>query len=249
MWFDGRPVIKPDQPLGKLLRLPLRSIPPDAAIPILTGPGRGLRWRVGSGTHGCWLGTYEREKVALLHRLLGPKSVFVDVGAHAGYFSLVAARTVGQDGAVVAIEPDARNIQRLRDHIALNCLTNVAVHEAAAGASNGWARFQSSHSSYQGRLSGEGVPMQVVTLDTAVASTHRRVDLIKIDVEGAEYDVLQGTSLLLRRDRPVLLLATHSVDLRRKCEDLLASHGYLTNRLTDVLELLAVAAGTTDHSA
>lgn len=68
--------------IGKLLRAPLRLIPRSAVFPILQGPLRGKRWTVGSGSHGCWLGSYEYSKQTLLRQELraGQVVAFFHVG-------------------------------------------------------------------------------------------------------------------------------------------------------------------------
>src|SRR5439155_21100969 len=79
--------------LGKAMRLPLRLIPRGAVVPILSGPARGVKSTVGSPTHGTWLGIYERTKQQLFQRSIRPGSVVFDMGAHAGIYSLIGART------------------------------------------------------------------------------------------------------------------------------------------------------------
>src|SRR5882757_5029521 len=88
--------------LGRLLRLPLKLIPASAILPIMQGPGRGLKWIVGSYNHGCWLGSYEFEKQVIIPKIVRPGDVVCDIGAHVGYFTIIFARLVGPAGAVYA---------------------------------------------------------------------------------------------------------------------------------------------------
>lgn len=90
---------------GRALRLPLHLIPRGLAVPILQGPLRGARWLVGAATHGCWLGSYELAKQLAFARWLAPGRVVYDLGAHAGFYTLLAARPVGPAGRVHAFEP------------------------------------------------------------------------------------------------------------------------------------------------
>jgi predicted RNA methylase len=94
-------------------------------MPILQGPGRGIRWIVGAGTHGCWLGSYESEKQAVVAEALGPGMVFYDLGANAGFYTLLAARAVLPGGEVIAFEPLPENISYLRRHVERNGFRNV----------------------------------------------------------------------------------------------------------------------------
>jgi len=68
---------------GRLLRWPLRALPPDWWLPILRGPARGFVWRVGSGNHGCWLGSYDAAIVRGLLPRLPTTGIAFDLGAHA----------------------------------------------------------------------------------------------------------------------------------------------------------------------
>src|SRR5580765_1322501 len=91
--------------IGKLLRAPLRLLPRTAAVPILQGPLRGKKWIVGSGTHGCWLGSYEYDKQKLFQKTVRSGDVVYDVGANAGFYSLLASLLVGEKGHVYSFEP------------------------------------------------------------------------------------------------------------------------------------------------
>lgn len=218
---------------GKLVRFPLRLLPARTWLPILRGPGRGLWWRAGAGNHGCWIGSYERDKQALLQRVLQPGSVFYDVGANAGFFSLLASAMVGPAGRVVAVEPLPENVALLRDHIARNRLRNVMVVEAAAARAAGTVRFNDGPSRRMGHVTADGartvraVSLSELAASGAVPAPH----CIKIDVEGGEVDVLAGAAELIEACRPVLLIATHGPHLAAACRDRLTSHGYTVAHL------------------
>jgi hypothetical protein len=79
-------------PLGLLVSTLANRVPRTATMRILQGPARNLRWIAGAGQLNFWLGTYERGKVQEFSKWLNPSSVVYDVGANAGYYSLVAAR-------------------------------------------------------------------------------------------------------------------------------------------------------------
>ena len=90
---------------------------------------------VGAGDHGCWLGWYERDKAKLLAAALITGSVFYDVGANVGFYSLLGAACVGFGGRVIAFEPVPENLVILQKHIAMNQLANVMVIPAAVSDS------------------------------------------------------------------------------------------------------------------
>ncbi len=95
--------------VGRLLRLPLRLIPPQSQFRIRSGPAKGLKWIVGTSDHGTWLGTYEFEKQQRFAELLSPGDVVFDLGAHAGFYTILASKRVGSMGHVFAFEPFPRN--------------------------------------------------------------------------------------------------------------------------------------------
>lgn len=211
---------------GALLRVPLRFIPKSAVFRVRSGVNEGMRWVVGSSTHGCWLGHYELEKQAAVRRLVKPGMKIFDAGANAGFYTLAFSRLSGMTGHVWAFEPLPDNLRNLRRHIALNTLQNVTVVEAALSDRSGTARFLSAPSNAMGRLSDEGeITVRTVSID----ETCQRVgvpDLLKLDVEGAESAVLEGARETLARHRPVLLLATHGREQERRCVEILEAAGY-----------------------
>ncbi len=227
------PIATAQSVLGRLLRLPLKAIPAERPLRIIGGPLRGYRWIPGAGVHGCWLGTFERYEQELLKRLVRPGDVMFDIGANVGFYTLLAARLVGHDGSVVAFEPAARNVGYLRRHLELNSLTNVRVLEAAVGDRVGTAVFQTGPSFSEGHLVPGDLPgpgqcrIRLITLDDLLTRSEvPPPQMLKIDVEGAEYAVLRGAVNLLKRARPEILLSTHSTALREECSHLLTGLGY-----------------------
>ena len=220
---------------SNILRLPLRLIPSDQVLPVLSGSLRGRRWIAGSGVHACWLGTYEADKQRLFNRLVQPGMVVYDAGAHVGFYTLLAAQGAGTTGRVVAIEPSPRNQAFLQRHIALNGYRErVTVIAAAVAEQPGTLYFAAAgQHAYQGHLSTQGeLAVEAITLDALVASGQvPPPDVIKMDVEGAELGALRGASAVLRQAQPVLLLATHSPELHQACCALLAEAGYTARTL------------------
>jgi FkbM family methyltransferase len=181
---------------GKVLRLPLRLLPKGMAIPILRGPSKGQKWIVGSSNHGCWLGTYELEKQAALERFIKPGMTVYDIGAQAGFYTLLFSRLVGLGGPVYAFEPFAENLRYLVAHIAMNRLSNVKVVQVALASRTGVAGFTVGRGKSQNALvRSDESPLVVATmrLDELVEDHgFSPPDLMKLDVEGAEASVLDG---------------------------------------------------------
>lgn len=164
---------------------------------------------------------YEPHLTAKLRSVLGRGAVFVDVGANVGFFTLLAAGRVGPEGRVHAFEARADNVALLRRSLADNGFAQVDVHECAVSDRAGRLAFFASGTWYSnGRIVGddeagsEQLPrVPAVALDEVLADAPR-IDVIKMDIEGAEAKALAGMRGLLRRHRP-LLLTEFSPDLLR----------------------------------
>jgi FkbM family methyltransferase len=231
--------------MGKIARLPLALVPRGMVVPILQGRLRGKHWIAGSAIHRCWLGFYEYEKQQLISREVQPNTVFHDVGANVGLYSLLAAELVGP-GRVFAFEPVPRNLAYLRKHLALNRVTNVEVLALAVSDQNGIAPFQVEQSGFMGHLSNEGgIMVPTTTLDSLVENGKvLPPNYIKMDIEGAELLALRGARETFRRYRPLLFLATHGRKVHVECCQLLESWGYECQHLqgTSVGDLGEVVA-------
>ncbi len=213
--------------LGKLVRYPLRLVPPMMVVPILSGPLRGKRWVVGSGIHGCWLGWYESEKQQVISRTVRPNTVFYDIGANVGLYSLLASMLVGP-GTVYSFEPLPRNLSYLKRHLALNHAANVEVQELAISDKNSVARFRAEKTGYMGHLASEGeIAVPTATLDSLLQDGRiLPPNYIKMDIEGAEHQALLGARECFERYRPTLFLATHGEAIHERCCDVLRAWGY-----------------------
>lgn len=205
-----------------------------------------MRWIVGSHTNGCWLGSYENEKQKLFALAVEPGSVVFDIGANAGFYTLLASVLVGPRGHVYAFEPLPHNIHFIREHLRLNEITNVEIIEAAVSDKTGETSFDDSLGGAMGHLApGGNLRIQTVRIDELVAESRLPPpDHIKIDVEGDEMLVLSGAKKVLEDFRPKLFLSTHAPEVHRECCALLNKLGYKLQALggkdiTDADELFA----------
>lgn len=215
--------------IGRLLRLPLDMIPEDLVVRILRGEMRGMRWVKGAGEHGYWLGTYEQRKRKAMEGLLKAGQIFFDIGANVGYFSLLAAKLTAPNGFVVAFEPLPRNTRFLRQHIELNALEQrIILYEAAVSDHDGKAFFDFGKSSAMGHIASQGqMEVQLLSLDRLVKIGELPMpDVIKIDVEGAEFEVLQGAQRILSEHHPLLFIDTHARTAHEKSIQFLMELGY-----------------------
>ena len=183
---------------------------------VRSGPGRGLlfdlnpRWEIAT-----WNGSYEPEVQRVLHERMKPGNVLYDVGAHIGFYSLLAAR---QGAQVFAFEPDAQNAAALEHHARLNSLgAKIEVIRAAVFSTAGFIALEpanserghgNAHVGTNREPSNAMVRVPCIRLDD-FAGEHAVPDIIKIDVEGAESNVLEGAEELFTKCRPHLICEVH----------------------------------------
>lgn len=176
-------------------------------IPIFLPP----RWRGIEKLVFVFRENYEPELI-YLEKVLSSKAVFIDVGANLGIYTLVASRLVGRAGRVIAIEPSVQSFPALQKNIAVNRLTNVLPLPVALAEKTAktWLHhgINPGQNSFGKDPSCNGVGEEVVTetLDSVLLQASvDHVDLIKMDVEGAEELVLRGASRVVTSERPLII--------------------------------------------
>lgn len=162
-------------------------------------------------------GSYEPNQIYFLLNTLRPGDTFLDVGAHTGVYSMIAAKQVGQRGRVIAVEPSRREFERLVSHLRLNRLANVNAVNAALSDREGEAELKVAgepytghntlgHFAYEETWLERIEKVKTATMDSLTAALDlTRLDMIKIDVEGSEMAILHGAENTLKRYRPALL--------------------------------------------
>jgi|SRR5215471_1060632 len=136
----------------------------------------------------------------------------IDVGAHQGRYAIQFSRHVGEAGLVVAVEPEPRNLELLSRNVELNGIRNVRAIRAACWSCRESLQFLRGDTLDVSRISKSperngdlvGLPLDDLVEELAL----RRVDQVKIDVEGAELEVLEGGRRILRAFRPRLFVVT-----------------------------------------
>ena len=187
--------------------------------------GMGVHMRLSAASFAPWgaqayavlTGTHEIQVQEALRRTAGPGDVVWDVGANIGSFALLAARVVGPQGHVVAIEPEAACAAAIRTNAARNGLHWLEVREVAATdrtrdvemivvGDSLWTRLASvgEHDLATDRRLVGGCALD--DLDAPAPA------LVKIDVEGAELDVLAGMRRVLEQARPVVVCEMHGLN-------------------------------------
>lgn len=150
--------------------------------------------------------------------------IAVDVGAHVGYYTVLCADLVGPRGKVYAVEPAEQNLELLRDNVARFTVGVVTILPCAAGRDDATRKFHvtdasDTHGFYDHPLQNT-VRIDQVPVRRLDGLIHERADLVKIDVEGAELEVLAGAEGLLERPgRLTLVLEWNPACLRRAGRD------------------------------
>lgn len=188
-------------------------------------------------------GKFEPAETEFLMRYLHSGMTVLDVGAHHGYYALLASRSIGASGKVIAFEPSPKERVRLRQHLQLNGCSNVSVESFALEEVeeekelflvDGTEDYCNSLRPPVVNAGTTTIKVKTTTLDKFLRrKVIDRVDFIKMDVEGAELNVLKGAQeLFTKTPRPVLLVELY--DMRtapwgyaaREVVQLLAKLGY-----------------------
>jgi FkbM family methyltransferase len=170
-------------------------------------------------------GCYEPNEMDYVNQLLKPGDVVLDVGANEGLFTLLASGAVGTPGAVVAVEPSRRERSRLSDNVKRNQLSNVTIVEDAVSDTIGRAVLKVADPEHTGQNTLGGFAhngVDVLTTEAVSTTTLddlaerlelRRIDLVKLDIEGGEAAALRGALALLREFRPIVMLELQQASL------------------------------------
>lgn len=214
-------------PIEQRTKTLLRRMASNYVYVVRRGVAKGLKRKGGLGfvpqfskmnPEECFLGSLE----------LQAKTVY-DIGAYEGVMTLFFARAVGIDGRVIAFEPNPANRSRLRENIALNDLKNTTIVDIAVADKCGNAELAIRDSEYatgsidpfiKAQILGERgklIHVAMDTLDNIVVSRQLRLpDFVKIDVEGYEWNVLNGMTQILEKARPDIFIELHGAGRQQK---------------------------------
>ena len=168
-----------------------------------------------------------------MQRVLKPGDIAIDAGANNGFFSLVMSKLVGPAGCVVAFEPSTNNCKRLERNIDLNDAFNVGICEQPL-----WSKpeaidfhyYEHDGSASHYRFSdAQAIKLRATTLETWFGNLS--IALVKMDIEGSEYDALLGAPSLLARHTPVIAECNHEMldkagNGRDAVHNLMKANGY-----------------------
>ena len=155
---------------------------------------------------------YESFETMLIQKEIKRENVVLDIGAHIGYYTLIFAKLVGKNGKVYAFEPEPTNFDLLKKNVEINGYKNVVLINKAVSNKNGKTKLYlgkentADHRIYKSDDSRKFIEIETVKLDDYFKN-HRKVDFIKMDVQGAEYSVLQGMSKLLKNNKTIKIVS------------------------------------------
>jgi FkbM family methyltransferase len=184
-----------------------------------------------AGTPGAMARSRIEPEEWIMEALLSEMTV-IDVGAHQGRYAIQFSRRVGEKGLVLAVEPEDRNLALLTRNLELNEIHNVVPIRGAC-----WSRREPLQFSHGSTLDlsrvmqspAKDADLIGLPLDDLVAEVAlRRVDFVKIDVEGAELEVLEGARRMLSEFRPSLFVECHRI--LSDVVGWLQEHGYTVHR-------------------
>ncbi len=208
--------------------------------PVYAGDLKGHRFLVDTYKE-YFDSTYDKESFdhVIPELKKNPASVIYDMGANIGYFSLLCSANSDSKATIYAFEPIPANMDVLCRHLLMNKITNVIPVNLAVSDQFGLVDFSADNSSvsYTYKKSSAYYGNRATNIKVATASVDTLVkqfgfaapDILKIDVEGAEYDVLEGAVETIKQYRPKILLSTHEAHVEgveKKCLDLVTELGY-----------------------
>jgi FkbM family methyltransferase len=208
---------------------------------------------------------FEEAEWHFVDRFLKKGMTILDVGAHHGFYTILCSKKVGGRGRVVAFEPSPGEQRKLSFHLKLNRCKNVKIEPYALAGQNGKATLFVAKGRYTAfnslRPPALSVPTQEVEVSTIRLDDYLRilrlekVDLIKIDTEGAELEILQGAEYLLSTESsPVMMIEVSDERTRpwgyssAAIYDFLAQRGYTWFSVTDDGYLRLYEKGTDLHN-
>ncbi|MAS94286.1 MAG: hypothetical protein CMO55_13900 [Verrucomicrobiales bacterium] len=206
----------------RVLRSALRNL----RTRIKGGPAEGYKWSLPTRTRFL-KGTYESQMANFVGDSLHSEDVFWDVGAHFGYYSLIAAKKLTA-GRVYSYEPSSENLFYLRSHVKWNRLNHVTVIPSAMSEEDGTAVF-GGQGTGSGMIGGDGEEVTVRSIDSLIGSGDAVAPtFLKVDVEGQEANVLRGAAELLSTASATFVISTHGDEVHQECIDILQTYSAYT---------------------
>jgi FkbM family methyltransferase len=160
-------------------------------------------------------GIYEEFETELIKKNVKSGDIVLDIGAHIGYYTLIFAKLVGENGKVYAFEPDPTNFNILRKNIENNNYKNVVlINKAAVNKTSKLKLYlndsnQGDHRIYDSFDGRKFVEIEGIVLDEYFTNRDRKINFIKMDIQGAEFGALQGMQNLLKNNEHIIFISEY----------------------------------------
>lgn len=197
-------------------------------------------------------GTYEPLETKIVKKEIEQGNIVLDIGANIGYYTLIFAKLVGENGKVYAFEPDPTNYSLLKKNIKINGYKNVVLLQKAVSNKTGKINLYLSddnngdHRIYNSHDKRHSLKIEVVRLDDYFKDYQGKIDFIKMDIQGAECIAVHGMPLLLKKNKNIKLITEFWPFAIKKCGNdhkkylgLLQKYGfklYLIDELTKKIQ-------------
>ncbi|MFH1514284.1 MAG: FkbM family methyltransferase [bacterium] len=154
---------------------------------------------------------YEKFETKLIRKVIKKGDIVLDLGAMVGYYSVLFSQLVGDNGRVISFEPDPNNIPVLETNLEMNRCKNVTLEKKAVAAKSGKGQLflcdknLGMHRIYKSKYCGDSVDIDLVSLDDYFRDKARSIDVIKLDLEGAEFGAIQGMRSVIEANERLVL--------------------------------------------
>jgi FkbM family methyltransferase len=183
-------------------------------------------------------GIYEPLETELVKKEIKKGEVVLDIGANIGYYTLIFAKLVGEEGKVFAFEPDPTNFSLLKKNVELNGYKNVVLVQKAVSNKTGKIRLylskdnRADHRIYNSGDGRQSIESEATRLDDYFKNYDGKIAFIKMDIQGAEGGALQGMFNLLKKNNVKIAMEFCPIGLKRfgmepeECLKLLTESGF-----------------------
>ena len=183
------------------------------------------------------MGEFELSEIEFIRKILKPGDTFLDIGANGGLYSIIAAKIVGHQGHVYACEPGKKELDLLKQNITINGINNITIIESAISNKKGSDLLAVSVDGALNSLKETNHPdqnieswqtVEINTVDNLVQELNiPKINVMKVDVEGAEKLVFEGASNFLKSNSNVTIVfessELNSNDFGYKPEELISN--------------------------
>jgi len=165
--------------------------------------------------------TYEKLQTKAIKREIRKGDTVLDIGAHIGYYTLLLAKLVGENGRVFAFEPEPSNFGLLEKNVKANGYSNVVLVQKAVSNQTGIAKLflnrsnTGGHSLRKGRYTKDSIEVAAIRLDDYFKDYDGKIDFIKMDIEGSEGEALRGMLSLLKKNNHLKIITEFSPTMIR----------------------------------